>query len=215
MIHDIMYGIITKKNDIMIGIILKNDVMDYIIVYQFLVLLWYHKKLLLKIHDIIHDIIIYFVISYMISQTQLQNTFLALPQYDCCQDIVLISCKSTLISVTSYHWNFHMVLHMISLTYDISALWYVQFHDIFNIIIILALVMAPAQRDGAGRGRHGSGAPRLPVSPSPMIWELNVDRLDPECGLVAVEAARVKRSCQWVVVEKILLTAAVQVVSTT
>ena len=74
-----------------------------------------------------------------------------------------------------YHGTFHMKSPMISVTYDIDAVWYHTFRDIVVYIMatgldILAYIMAPGRRDGAGWGRHAPAAPPPPDSPSPTYW---------------------------------------------
>ena len=74
-----------------------------------------------------------------------------------------------------YHGTFHTIKPMISVTYDINAVWYHTFRDIVAYIMapgrdILAYIMAPGRRDGAGWGRHAPAAPPPPASPSPTYW---------------------------------------------
>ena len=74
-----------------------------------------------------------------------------------------------------YHCPFHMKTPMISVTYDINAVWYHTFRDIVAYIMapacdIFAYIMAPGRRDGAGWGRHAPAAPPPPASPSPTYW---------------------------------------------
>ncbi len=163
-----------------------------IIVYPFLVL----------IHDIILDIIISFVIMSDVTKTII-NTFLALPQYDFCHDTISKSCKiypdihviSLVLFICCCIW-FHWL--MISVPYDI-----LQYHD------ILDLIMAPALLDDEGWSSESSGWVWQ------VNWGLNTERLDPAHGLVAVEAAQVKKLSQRVVVEKGRLSRVVQVASAT
>ena len=58
---------------------------------------------------------------------------------------------------------------LISVTSDITAMWYHGFHDMF------AYIMAPARRDGAGWGRQLPGAPLPLASPSPTCWAVSGD----------------------------------------
>jgi hypothetical protein len=53
---------------------------------------------------------------------------------------------------------------LISVCYVIIAVWYHWFHD------MLAYIMAPARRDGAGCGRQAPGAPPPPASPLPTCY---------------------------------------------
>ena len=61
---------------------------------------------------------------------------------------------------------FQMIMPLISVTYDLYAVWYHTSHD------ILAHIMALGRRhgDGAGWGRHAPAAPPPPASPSPTYW---------------------------------------------
>ena len=103
------------------------------------------------------------MISPMISYMILQKSYVF------CHDIRYLWYYSW------YHGTFHMKSPMISVTYDIDAVWYHTFRDIIVYIMatgldILAYIMVPGRRDGTGWGRHAPAAPPPPASPSPTYW---------------------------------------------
>ena len=109
-----------------------------------------------------------------------------------------------------YHGRFRTITPMISVTYDITALWYHNFHDI--------LAHTAWYHGTCATGWRWLGAPRASRSAFPGLAianvletgvQLNGDRLDPPHGLVAVAAAWIVSGCRLVVVEKSRLAAAV------
>ena len=91
----------------------------------------------------------------------LEKAFLLLSLYDIAFINSFDSAYVMILAMTSVSSDiigtFHTILPLISLlisvSCDIIALWYPNFHD------ILALIMAPARQNGAGCGRYAPGAP--------------------------------------------------------
>ena len=107
-----------------------------------------------------------------------------------------------------YHGRFRTITPMISVTYDITALWYHNFHDI--------LAHTAWYHGTCATGWRWLGAPRASRSAFPGLAianvlgtgvQLNGDRLDPPHGLVAVAAAWIVSGCRLVVVKKSRLAA--------
>jgi hypothetical protein len=128
---------------------------SYMMVFlAFLALLWYCPEIMISY------MISYFLVWYHIwyHKQQWFLAFLALSSYDFAYDIIYISYENGYdISMLWYQRRYHAITPLISLLIsvccDIIALWYHNFHD------IIALIMAPARRNGAGCGRHAPGAP--------------------------------------------------------
>ena len=103
-----------------------------------------------------------------------------------------------------YHGRFRTITPMISVTYDITALWYHNFHDI--------LAHTAWYHGTCATGWRWLGAPRASRSAFPGLAianvlgtgvQLNGDRLDPPHGLVAVAAAWIVSGCRLVALKEI------------
>ena len=116
---------------------------------------WYHIAIMIS-----------YMISYLFFNIIVIYPFLALSSCHIKYDIIYISHRiSSDISITWYWaWFWPWFGPLISVLRDIIAIWCHIFDD------IIAYIMAPARRDGAGWGRHAPGAPPPPASPSPTCW---------------------------------------------
>ncbi len=119
-------------------------------------------------YDIIYDII-----SFFQYQSHLPVSCAIFMTYQTRYHIHFIR-ESALISV-SYDKSHEIIAYnpwygpLISVTSDITAMWYHGFHEMF------AYIMAPARRDGLGWGHQLPGAPPPLASPSPTCWAVSGD----------------------------------------
>jgi hypothetical protein len=197
-LYDIIHDIIVfKLISYMISSVISLKKQWYHIWYHssaFLALLWYCQNHMISymISYFFYDIIPFLTISYRflpflryhhaisntISYTFHRVSALISVSYDKSHDI------------RAYNpWNGPLI----SVTSDITAMWYHGFHDMF------AYIMAPARRDGAGWGRQLPAAPPPPASPSPTCWGRVFSWTPTEWsghGLVAVDAAKVLQASE-------------------